>query len=501
MVDDVELLRRYVENRSEDAFAELVRRHLNLVYSVALRQVGGDTHLAEDVVQVVFTALAQKATTLVHRPVLGGWLYRTAQFAAIDVVRTEQRRREREEAAHVMKEITNHADETVDWAKLRPSLDQAIGELGDDDRDAVVLRFFHGQPFAEIGARLHLTENAARMRVERALDKLHALLARRGVTSTTAALSLALGHQIGVAAPAGLVATVSGAALASATNGGSVLAGIGTFLTMSKIKIGIVSAGFTAMLATGIVELRANRELQGELGDLRGRNEGPVRLQQENRALNATLEKMTAGLPEAEELAELRARAALLRARPAGVVDSELKPVTRWSNQGWATPEAALETVMWAGSIGNSEELVGNAPFIGDAKARADAAFANLPEIVRTRYRTADRLLGAVCFGSRGAVDDAAARAAYGGTVVAFQVLDTATDLKKAGISVRWWEQLSTGEEREKKQTFSKDGDRFTLGENRFSQGTWDWMVSQIDPATGELLPRKLPVAPIKQAK
>src|SRR3977135_504681 len=100
--EDAVLLRRYAGNRSEEAFAELVRRHLNLVYSVALRQVGGDTHLAEDVVQVVFTALAREAPALARRPVLGGWLYRSAQFAAIDAVRVERRRRTREQEAHTM---------------------------------------------------------------------------------------------------------------------------------------------------------------------------------------------------------------------------------------------------------------------------------------------------------------------------------------------------------------------------------------------------------------
>ena len=128
---------------------------------------------------------------------------------------------------------------------------------------------------------------------------------------------------------------------------------------------------------------------------------------------------------------------------------------------------------------------------MGDAKSKADAAFANLPDAVRAKYGTADRLLGAVCFGSRGQADDDAARRAYGGTVVAFQTLDTSADPKRGGLSVRWWERLATGEEREKSVTFRRDGDRFTLGENRWSESTWQWLVSQIDPATGELLPRK----------
>jgi RNA polymerase sigma factor (sigma-70 family) len=498
MIDDAELLRRYVANRSEEAFAELVRRHVDLVYSVALRQVGGDVHLAQDVAQVVFTALARKAASLANRPVLAGWLYRTAQFSAIDVVRAEHRRRQREETAYAMNDLTNHSGATVDWEKLRPSLDQAIGELGDEDRDAVVLRFFQGQPFAEIGARLKITENGARMRVERALAKLHGLLAQRGLTSTTAALGIALGNQIGVAAPAGLAATVAGAAMSAVTSGGGTAAAVGAYLTMSKIKVGIAGALVAGVLAIGTMELQANRELKAELSRPSPEKEAPLALRTENRALNATLGKLAADNPEVKELTALRNRAAQLRARPPGVVDSELKPISSWVNRGWATPEAALETVMWAASIGNHEELVKNAPFVGDAKAKADAAFAALPEVVRLRYQTADRLLGAVCFGTRGAVDDAAARAAYGGEVVAFQVLDTSVDYKRSGISVRWWEQLSTGEEREKKQTFVQDGDHFTLGENRFTAGTWEWIVSEIDLTTGELLPRKLPPSPAK---
>jgi RNA polymerase sigma factor (sigma-70 family) len=496
MVDDTKLLRRYAKDRSEAAFAELVERHLNLVYSVALRQVGGDAHLARDVVQVVFSALARKANELADRPVLGGWLYRSAQFAAVDVVRSERRRRAREQFAQAMNEPTDSTDTGADWEKLRPTLDEAIGELNDADRDAVVLRFFEAKPFAEIGARLHLTENAARMRVERALEKLHGLLARRGVTSTTAALGIALGNQVGAAAPAGLAATVSGAAVAGAAAGSGGLAAFGMFLTMSKIKVGIVAAIVGAIVATGVVEGRANRTLSAELNQLRAASIAPVRLQKEKQELNRTLGTLSSNRPETEELARLKTRIAQIKARPAGVSDAGMKPSAEWKNSGWATPEAALETVMWAGHTGNTEELVANAGFIGEAKAPAEAAFAQLPEVVRAKYGTADRLLGMAAFGSRGAADDARARAAYGGTVVAFQVLDTAPAFRGGvGVSVRWWERMATGEEQEKKQPFSRDGDRYSLGAATFSSSMWNWVVSQVDPATGELLPRKLPPA------
>src|SRR6185369_4435966 len=134
--DDSTLLCRYADEKSEEAFAALVRRHLDLVYSVALRQVGGDAHLAQDVAQSVFTALARKAASLRGRRVLGGWLYRTAQFTAIDAVRSESRRRVRELEAQTMHDITTTPGGAVDWDRLRPTLDQAIGELTDDDRDA-----------------------------------------------------------------------------------------------------------------------------------------------------------------------------------------------------------------------------------------------------------------------------------------------------------------------------------------------------------------------------
>ncbi|MEO5960946.1 MAG: sigma-70 family RNA polymerase sigma factor, partial [Opitutaceae bacterium] len=231
LLEDAELLRRYVGEKSEEAFAQLVQRHLAPVYTVALRQVGRDAHLAEDVAQMVFTTLARKAASLTGRPVLGGWLYRTTHFAARDVVRAECRRRAREQVAEIVNDLPTGGSAEVDWEALRRVLDQMMEELRDADRDAVWLRFFEERSFAEIGAKLRLTENAARMRVERALEKLHAALARRGVRSTTAALATALAQQVSTAAPAGLAASVTGAALAGAV--ASTL-GVGLMAFMAK---------------------------------------------------------------------------------------------------------------------------------------------------------------------------------------------------------------------------------------------------------------------------
>ncbi len=215
MPDDAELLRRYACDGAEDAFTELVRCHLDLVYSAALRRVGGDAHLARDVTQQVFITLARQASALSGRPVLAGWLYTTARFVSARVVRTERRRQAREQEAHLMHDPIPGSSPDPDWDRLRPVLDDVMDQLNERDREALLLRFFENRPFAALSEKLGLTEEAARKRVDRALDKLRASLARRGVSSTTAAVALMLENQAVTAAPTGFVSTVSGAALSA----------------------------------------------------------------------------------------------------------------------------------------------------------------------------------------------------------------------------------------------------------------------------------------------
>ncbi|MEO5957566.1 MAG: sigma-70 family RNA polymerase sigma factor [Opitutaceae bacterium] len=488
MPTDAELLRAYAEEKSEAAFGELVRRQVNLVYSIAVRQCGGDAHLAEDVAQRVFTDLARRARSFSGYTELGGWLFRRAQFVASDIVRAEHRRRAREQEAHAMQEISRPTVGDADWQKLAPVLDQAIGELPERDRDAVVLRFFEGRPFAEIGATLRLTEDAARMRVERALDRSRTALERRGIASTTAALGVALANQAAVAVPAGIAASVTGAALAGASGG--VAAG-GTIFAMSKIKIGIVSAIVIAATVPAIVEVRANRERSAEAAALRMGGGDLAALKKENKQLGEELARLTANQPSADELGRLRARVATMQKRPAGVTDENLKPAASWTNRGWATPEDALETTMWTSQVGDPEPLIRNMRWIGDAGAPAEAAFAQLPEAWRTHYGTADRLLGEICFGSRGKENDDLMRKNYG-TVLAYRVIDVTVDRKRDGMQVRYWEQMASGHEREKGATFSPHAGQFGFSENRWSEGLWQSMVDQIDPATGAFRPRTL---------
>src|SRR5215203_1906001 len=147
MIDDPTLLRRYATERSEGAFAEFVRRHLPLVYSAAARRLGGDTHRAEDVAQVVFASAARHAHTLSEHPVMTGWLYTATRNAAFDALRVEQRRRVRETEAHVLEGCLADSTPAADWSRLRPALDTAMDELGGQDREAVLLRFFQARAF------------------------------------------------------------------------------------------------------------------------------------------------------------------------------------------------------------------------------------------------------------------------------------------------------------------------------------------------------------------
>jgi RNA polymerase sigma factor (sigma-70 family) len=392
MLDDSALLRRYAEEGSESAFAELVRRRLDLVYSVALRTTGGDAHRAQDAAQRVFTDLARKAAALARRPVLTGWLYRSARFAATDLVRAERRRQEREAAARTTHELI--VNNEPDWHQLRPEIDAALADLNERDRDALLLRFFEELSFATVATRLDLSEDAARMRVERALEKVRVRLAHRGITSTAAALGGAIAGQAALAAPAGTATSIASSAVA-ATAAGAVTAFWPGIFAMSKIKIGMASALVVAGLGSVVVEVRANRALNAEFHSLRVANDHAVHLQQENRQLGASLAKQAAANPESAELVRLQQRLAQLRARPDGVTDAALHAPT---NAGRATPEAAIETFCWAVNLCDLDTVAGMWAFSDDTPENRAAFMAALSPAIRARFGTPERVCAAACF-------------------------------------------------------------------------------------------------------
>lgn len=238
MKNDLELLRRFAEQGSQEAFAELVRQKVNLVYAAALRQTGGDGHLAHDVTQGVFLALAGQADVLKNHVLLSGWLYTTTRNLATNAVRTHVRWQRREQEANRMNP-TLSGSETA-WEQLRPVIDEAMLELPEKDRAALLLRFFEGRSLAEVGAAVGVAENAARMRVARALEKLRGRLAKRGITSTAAALGVTLAEQPTLAAPAELVAAIASSSVAGVVAaGGGALAGVG-FMPTAKVIAGLI---------------------------------------------------------------------------------------------------------------------------------------------------------------------------------------------------------------------------------------------------------------------
>jgi len=278
MTDDAALLSRYAAEQSEAAFAELTQRHVDLVYSAALRLMNSDVHAAQDLTQQVFTEVARQAKRLARHPAFVGWLYTTTRLMAWRIQRTEQRRQAREQEAHAMNQLLQDNEPPPDWNQLRPLLEDVMHELDDKDRYAVLLRFFQNRTLAEVGAALQLTENAARMRVDRALDKLRSKLARRGITTSAATLAAVVTANAVQAAPAGLAATISAAAIAGSAAQASTLIAAAKTIAMTTLQKTIVAAAVTAAVGTGIYAIHQGAQLRGQLQTLQ-REQAPLAAQ------------------------------------------------------------------------------------------------------------------------------------------------------------------------------------------------------------------------------
>jgi RNA polymerase sigma factor (sigma-70 family) len=232
---DNELLAQYVRDGSGQAFATLVGRHVDLVYSTALRQVV-DPHQAEEITQVVFLVLARKARNLSSQTILTGWLYQTARLTAANYVRMEARRRRREQEAYMQSLVKEPHPEV--WTQIAPMLDIAMEHLGSKERDAVLLRFFEGKNFKDVGIALRASEGTVQKRVERALEKMRIFFARRGVVLSEGILPGVLSAHSVQTAPIGLAKSVSMAVLAKATmvSGSSLLLMKATLKMMTWVK-------------------------------------------------------------------------------------------------------------------------------------------------------------------------------------------------------------------------------------------------------------------------
>lgn len=240
MPEDMELVRQYVADKSESAFTEIVNRHVDLVYSAALRQVS-DRHLAEEVSQTVFIILARKANSLSDKTILPGWLYKTTRFASDAALKQNIRRQKREHEAYLQSEPETSSDDR--WQEIAPVLDSAMKDLKERDRIVLILRFFQKKSMEEVGKCMGLAESAAQKRVTRALEKLRMCFAKRGVAMATTVLATILSATSVQAAPVGLSSSIAVSAVSGSENA----------LTAATLKMIKALATKTLLLSLGVI--------------------------------------------------------------------------------------------------------------------------------------------------------------------------------------------------------------------------------------------------------
>jgi RNA polymerase sigma factor (sigma-70 family) len=262
-MDDWQLLREYATRNSEEAFRALVDRYAGLVYHAALRQAG-NPHTAEEVTQAVFIALAQKADRIPRGIILSGWLFRATRFAFSNLAREQSRRQRREQEAAIMETILRPDETASVWEQIVPHLNDALDRLPRKDREAVLVRFFQDKSHRELARTLGVSEDAAKVRVSRALEKLRLIFARRGYAVPSAVLLATISAHGAQAAPAGLTASVASVAVAKGTAGTTstltLAKGVLKIMAWTKAKTAIVS-GVVVLLAAGtpIVLVTAHR--------------------------------------------------------------------------------------------------------------------------------------------------------------------------------------------------------------------------------------------------
>jgi RNA polymerase sigma factor (sigma-70 family) len=336
--DDMRLLQDYASGHSEEAFTALVSRHINLVYSAAMRSVNNPSQ-AEEITQSVFVTLARKSRGLRRGTILSGWLYQTARLTASNFIRTETRRQHREQQAHMQR--TMNEPEMEAWTGVGPLLDEAMAQLNEKDRNAIVLRFFEGKPLREVGDALGASEDAAKMRVNRALDKLRDFFHRRGITVPAGALAAAISENSIQAAPVGLAASVASVASGLVQGSASAISALtlmkGAIHMMTSTKIGVAIG---ACAAAAIIVLQAHqvsiqkqtvKQLQAQMAQATQRAQASLasqedfaKLQEQNASYARTIESMQ------HDVAKARAHAAdALAAKSAATAAAKAAAATK----------------------------------------------------------------------------------------------------------------------------------------------------------------------------
>ncbi len=471
--DDAELLRRYLAG-SEAAFTAFVERHLGLVYGTAWRRTG-DPGRARDVAQIVFIDAARRAAALAERPSIAGWLYTAALHTAANLLRSEARRARREQIAQAM-QLNDRPESPPAWEPVRAVLDAALGELSKADREAVLDRYFAGCSVAEIAARRRISENAARMRVERALERLRQRLERRGIVSTAAALGAVLTGPA-VAAPAGLAGAVAAQALTAAAASGAG-AGFMTFLLMQKPLKAAIALLLAFTVVPPLLEWRTSRALAAEVAAL-SHSTPPLSSESATDDSPSSATVADDGLA-LRELAQLEARKAVLKARPPGVTDAAMRPPV---NAGTATPEAAFETANWALSEGDVELYSRLFVFDDETRANVQAFFDQLSEPARERFGTPQLLIASAWVHGT--------RPPNSAWMQSMQVLDST--VAAAGVQrVKLWQRTGAGLEFANVAEFEQHPQGWLMSAGATAKVVRH-ILTRLDPATGEIKPLPAP--------
>jgi RNA polymerase sigma factor (sigma-70 family) len=340
---DLQLLARYARENAEEAFAEIVRRHVGLVHSAALRQVRSP-ELAEEVAQSVFSDLARQAGRLAPDTILTAWLYQVTRRSAIDVVRREGSRRLREQIANEMNAVNASS---ADWGHIEPLLDEAMHALDETDRTAVLLRYFENKSLREVGQTLGTSDDTAQKRVIRAVERLREFLVKRGVTIGASGLVAAISTSAIQATPIGLSTTITVAALAGTTITTSAIATATKAIAMTTLQKTLIAATLVAAVGTGIYEGKRASDLRKEVVLLHGQQAG---LNQQIMQLTADLDKAAHrndGTVVVDRAAEelLRLRGEVTRLKAAAVNASE-NDVTGLAAQAWLARVQLLKTYL-----------------------------------------------------------------------------------------------------------------------------------------------------------
>lgn len=380
-LSDAQLLRAFIEEKSNSAFADLVQRHIGMVYATALRRTSGDTGLAEDATQQVFIDLSKKASRLLNHTSLASWLYRGICFAAAKAIRAAERERSKIAASALLMENQTRPPE---WDALSLHLDEVMADLPEADRHAVLLRYFEDRSYRDVGVELGVSEEAARKRVDRAVDRLRDLFCGRGIQTSSSALASGLAASLAVPAPAALSAVICQGAALTVT-----LPATGTIVltTMTKLQLGATAAFVAVAVTTCVIQHQTTLHLKEEIHK---RQQQAAAAAAFPAAVPSRARPISATSPNKNELLRLRGEVTALRQRVremsgttllisnmdemrrrlgGGIFPIEQTPGTPfarnryypreiWGDVGLDSPQAVLQTALWAATSGNFDRLV-----------------------------------------------------------------------------------------------------------------------------------------------